>query len=122
MNAVTTKVTALRLHLDPASGRVARSPLPDPAASLFLLQSGDFKRAEDLHRSRPDCLRELVVMRARLFPALELPAYFVGALFARRDQAEAVRANLASCSGASPIAIIEIVASKGPPRAARPAP
>jgi hypothetical protein len=113
MNAVTTKVTAVRLHLDPASGRVARRPLPDPAAPLFLLQSGDFKRAEDVKRSRPDCLRELVVMRARLFPALKLPAYFLGALFARRDQAEAVRADFASCSGASPITIIEIAASKG---------
>jgi hypothetical protein len=113
MNAVTTKVTAVRLRLDPASGRVARSPLPDPAAPLFLLQSGDFKRAEDVNRSRPDCLRELVVMRARLFPALKLPAYFLGALFSRRDQAEVVRTDIASCSGATPITIIEIVASKG---------
>jgi hypothetical protein len=107
LTGVTSKITATRLHLDAASGRIVRRPLPDAASSLFLLQFGQFKRPDDA-QGRPECLHELVVMRASLFPRLALPAFFLGALFARRDEADATLAALSTCAQALPGKIFDI--------------
>ena len=52
-------------------------------------------------------MHDLEVLRARLFPKLRLPAFFLGAVFARRDDAADSLAQLASCPKAQKGTILE---------------
>jgi hypothetical protein len=102
------KVSAVRLRFDPATRHFISRPLPDPAASLFLLQVGRFKRAKDASDARRYCLHELELLHAGLFPGLKLPTFFLGVVFARRDDAEAALAPLVSCSDAPKASVSEL--------------
>jgi len=113
MQGVAAKITAQRLRFDPAAGTVAASPLPDAAAPLFVLQVGRFKSVAEARKARRDCLHDLDVVRASLFPGLRLPASFLGAVFAGRPEADAAVAALAHCPDASKTSVIELPFSGG---------
>jgi len=95
------------VHLDPASGVLGDKPLPDADASLFVLVVGSFKNADETQAARQHCVHDLEVLRARLFPKLRLPVFFLGAVFARRDDAADSLAQLASCPKAQKGTILE---------------
>ena len=75
-------------------------PLPDTTAPLYVVRSGNFKSQHDAWTGRSRCLHELMPMQGRLFPGLHLPAFFLGEIYARRDDADAARVELATCSEA----------------------
>ncbi|HET6147552.1 MAG TPA: hypothetical protein VFH68_08455 [Polyangia bacterium] len=110
---VAAQVRATRLHFDSASGVLGDKPLPDADASLFVLVVGNFKNADETQAARQHCVHDLEVLRARLFPKLRLPAFFLGAVFARRDDAADSLAQLASCPKAQKGTILESGISGG---------
>jgi len=111
-NGLTVNVTAKRLHVDPATGHVTNTPLPDASAPLYVLQAGQFASAKQVPTERQHCLHELVVMRANLFPGLKLPPFFFGAVFARRTDADAALAALAHCAEDPKANVVEYPVSK----------
>jgi hypothetical protein len=104
---VAVAMTAERLHLDTSSGRILHSRLPDASSPLFVLRAGRYRTQRAADRERQDCLSELVVMPSRIFPGLKLPTFFYGAVFARRDDAEAELAAITKCSDKPNAIIIE---------------
>jgi len=110
---VPARVTAQRLRIDPATGRVTTTPLPAPSYPLFVLQVGRFTRAPEATKIRRHCLRELAVLRAGLFRGVkQLPAFFLGAVFAQRADAEAAVASLATCAQVPEAAVFEYPATE----------
>jgi hypothetical protein len=108
--AVTVRVAAQRLHFDPPSGKVVSSPLPDKAASLFVLQVEGARHPYKAIAAQ-ECLGDFVVLRGALFPGLKLPASFPGVLFASRAHAEAALAALAQCGVPTKAKIVEYTSS-----------
>ena len=104
---------AERLHLDPASGRIVATPLPDASAPLFVLQVGRFKGVEEALKADRNCLADLDVLRSKFFARLHLPVVFHGAVFARRADADEAAAALATCSDATKASVVEMPVSKG---------
>ena len=105
---VVSRFSMERLHFDPTSSKLTRSRLPDGLTSLFVLQLGKFRSVEELNKARGRCLlRDLVMLRGALFPALKLPTYFLGAVFVTRDDAEAVVASVRECSETRTAAVVE---------------
>src|SRR5262249_50408707 len=98
--ALVRKVSATRLHFDSGKRQIDLHPLPDAPASLFGVRSGNSKSPHDGWISRSPCLEELMPMQGRLFPGLHLPPFFLGDIYARRDDADAARVELATCSEA----------------------
>lgn len=96
-DGVVQKVETARLHLDRATGSLRSHPLPDAAAPVFVLAAGGFKNSHAAHAARQDCLSDLVLMRARLFPTLRLPPFFWSAIFVRRHEADLRVASLSDC-------------------------
>jgi len=109
---LTTKIAAKRLHLDRATGHITSRPLPDASSPLHVLQVGRFARAKEVPKERQHCLHELVVLRAGLFPGVKLPAFFFGAVFARRIDADAAIAAL-TCAEDPKASVFEYPAPKG---------
>jgi hypothetical protein len=110
---VPAKVTAQRLQVDPTTGRVTATPLPAPSYPLFVLQVGRFARASEATKLRQSCLADLVVLRAGLFRGVKLPAFFLGAVFAQRPDAEAAVTAFATCAQIPETAIVEYPAAGG---------
>jgi hypothetical protein len=94
---IATKVGARRLHLDAATGQIVGAPLPDAGATLFVVRVGSFKRGREAQRERSGCRHDLLPMQGRSFAGLRLPTFFLGDVFARRDEADAAVAKLATC-------------------------
>jgi hypothetical protein len=97
-SGVVKKLSAERLHVDATSGRLTRSRLPDATASLFVLQAGRFRSLKAIDKARGRCSRDLVMLRATVFPRLKVPAFFFGAVFLNREDAEASAAAFDACS------------------------
>jgi hypothetical protein len=104
---VAFAMKAERLHLDPSSGRVLHSHLPDASSPLFVLSAGRFRTQRAANRARQKCPSELVVMRSRFFPGLKLPTFFFGAVLAQHHDAEAALAAFRKCSDGPSAEIIE---------------
>jgi hypothetical protein len=103
------KISASRLHFDVSSGKIVASALPDARSSLFLVQVGRFGTAIEAYRARRtiDCLYDLDVFNAGLFPRLPVRDFLLGALVATRGDAKAALADLRSCTQAPPAASFE---------------
>ena len=78
--------------------------------------------AGEASKTRQPCLRELVVLRAGLFRGLNLPAFFLGAVFAQRADADAAVAALATCAQVPETGVFEYPAPEASGRPAAPAP
>ena len=94
-----SKVHAERVGQDPATRQIVARALPDVLASLFVMYVGRFKSSREAwpHAATGSCLRDLELMRAGLFPRLRLPPFFMGAVFARKEDADAALARFATC-------------------------
>jgi hypothetical protein len=94
-----TKVHAERVGQDETTRQIVSRALPDLGGPLFVVYVGRFKSPRDAwkHAIIGSCLRELEVMRAGLFPGLRLPPFFMGTVFARKDDAEAALAKFGAC-------------------------
>jgi hypothetical protein len=112
LQGIASKVEATRLHLDAASGALQSRPLPDTGAPLFVFAAGAFKNAAATQSARQRCVHDLEVMRAGLFPKLHAPAFFFGAAFANRKDAEDNLAQLATCATPQKGTILESVAGR----------
>ncbi len=114
---VARKVDAMRLHADVVTGQIAGDPLPDATAPLFVVQVGGFKSLRAARAGRVGCLHDLLLLRGALLPGLRLPAFFLGDVYARRDDADAAHGKLATCAEAKNVSRVhEYRASKGRPK------
>jgi len=110
-------VRAERLRLDPASGKIASSPLPDASAPLFILHGAGLKSIGEARAARRDCPEDFDVLRAKFFPGLRLPKFFLGAVLPLRADADDAAKALAACSDASKVGVVERTAIKERPNA-----
>jgi hypothetical protein len=80
---------ATRLHFDLATHAIVKSRLPDARTSLYVFKHGSFQSADAAYEARgaEDCLGPLGVFPAALLPGLELPAFFLGLVLVRREDA-----------------------------------
>jgi hypothetical protein len=115
-------LTAMRLHFQPSTGQIVKSPLPDAKAPLFLLRVGPFHTADDAYEARghDSCLAPYVVVKPELFssfsparvPGSPAGESFLGLLLARKEDAVVAQGDLANCSGGSRPTLSECAAEK----------
>jgi hypothetical protein len=108
------KLLATRLHLEPSTGAIVKSALPDSKSSLFLLRVGQFKTAEEAYNARGSdgCLAPFGVLQASLFPGLNVREFFLGMVLARREDAAVLVGNSGECARAPKPALIEYAARR----------
>ena len=119
---VATNLTATRLHFQPRTGQIVKSPLPDAQTPLFLMRAGQFRTADEAYeaRSRETCLAAYVVLKPELLSSLS-PACgagstaggtILGLLLARKDDAVAAQGELGRCSAGSKPTLVECTLKK----------
>jgi hypothetical protein len=109
-----SNVRAEQVRQDEVTRQIVSTPLPY-IGPLYVLYVGRFKSPSDAWKHAfGSCLEDLQVMRAGLFPNLRLPPFFMGAVFARQDDAKAALAKFATCPEAKGVS--GVLADRGAER------
>ena len=108
-----SRVRAERLHLVPETGKIISRPLPDASAPLFVVHDAGSKSIGAARAARRDCPGDFDVLRAKFFPGLPLPKFFLGAVLPLRADADDAAGALATCSDATKVGVRELTVIKG---------
>lgn len=116
-------VAATRLHLEPSTGEIVKSALPDAQTSLFLLKIGSFATAEQAYeaRGKANCLAPFQAFTPAVVPGLPVPrappapnekGFFLGMVLARREDAAVPFGDPDKCAGDPTPTVVELSAQK----------